>query len=73
MPALVGVVNVNSIGASSVFNIGDVYTISPMSAVKTYAGAGSFISGNNLKIYNYQNQTNTIDFEAVDQPIATNV
>lgn len=73
MPALVGAVNVISIGTSSVFNIGDVYTISPMSAVKTYAGAGSFISGNNLKIYNYQNQTNTIDADALDQPLAGNV
>ena len=73
MPALVGAVNIISIGASSVFNIGDVYTISPQSAVRTYAGAGSFISGDNLKIYNYQSQTNTFDIEAIDQPLTGNV
>lgn len=73
MPAIVGAVNINSIGASGVFNIGDVYNISPKSDVKTYAGAGSFVTGNNLKVYNQQSVTYTVDPDAFDQNIAANV
>ncbi|HBZ80168.1 MAG TPA: spore germination protein [Brevibacillus sp.] len=46
MPAIVGVINVNSI--SGVFNVGDVRRISPVSYSKTFAGGGSFNSGTNL-------------------------
>lgn len=50
MPAIVGVVNVNSVGG--IFNIGDVYCIAPQSVIKTFAGGGSFNAGNNLLINN---------------------
>ncbi|RXT06285.1 spore germination protein [Ammoniphilus sp. CFH 90114] len=73
MPAIVGTVNVNAIGASGVFNIGDVYNISPKSAVKTYAGAGSFVTGNNLKINNYHSVTNTNDNDVLDQNVTANI
>ncbi|WP_312114070.1 spore germination protein [Brevibacillus reuszeri] len=46
MPAIVGVVNVNSM--SGVFNVGDVRRIAPVSYTKTFAGGGSFNSGTNL-------------------------
>ncbi|WP_240620199.1 spore germination protein, partial [Peribacillus acanthi] len=41
MPAIVGAVQVMSVGSSGVFHIGDVYKIAPASVAKTFAGAGS--------------------------------
>lgn len=72
MPAIVGVIQVNSISSSSVFNIGDVYKIMPIATVKTFAGAGSFNTGDVLKINNLISATNTFDQDAADQPIAFN-
>ncbi|CAG9609232.1 spore germination protein [Pseudoneobacillus rhizosphaerae] len=72
MPAIVGVVQVISIGSSSVFNIGDVYKIMPIANAKTFAGAGSFNTGEGLYIHNYQSQTNTYDQDGVDQGILFN-
>lgn len=71
MPAIVGAVKVISIGASSVFNIGDVYTISPSSTAKTFAGAGSFNTGDGLRIRNEYSSTNTYDSDAADSNIQT--
>ncbi|MDQ0153836.1 spore germination protein [Robertmurraya andreesenii] len=70
MPAIVGIVQVNSIGTSSVFNIGDVYKIMPMATVKTFAGAGSFNTGDAIEVYNHISSTNTYDQDGVDQPIS---
>lgn len=50
MPAYVGTVNVNSL--SGVFNIGDVYKIAPTSTSKTFAGGGSFNSGQQVNVRN---------------------
>jgi spore germination protein PA len=67
MPAIVGVAQVISLGNSSVFHIGDVYSISPVSNAKTFSGAGSFNTGDGLTVYNNQSSTNTYDPDAVDQ------
>ncbi|MFD2371101.1 spore germination protein [Brevibacillus sp. GCM10020057] len=48
MPAIVGVININSI--SGVFNVGDVRKISPVNYTKTFAGGGSFNSGTTLNV-----------------------
>lgn len=72
MPAIVGIVQVNSIGTSSVFNIGDVYKIMPVANVKTFAGAGSFNTGDVLEIYNHISSTNTFDQDGADQSILFN-
>ena len=48
MPAIVGVININSI--SGVFNVGDVRKIAPVSYTKTFAGGGSFNSGTTLNV-----------------------
>ncbi|MFD1850039.1 spore germination protein [Oceanobacillus bengalensis] len=50
MPAKVGAVKVISIGSSSIFNIGDVYSMNPVSTAKTYAGGGSFNTGDGIRI-----------------------
>ncbi|MBD1380616.1 spore germination protein [Metabacillus arenae] len=72
MPAIVGAFKVNGVGSSSVIHVGDVITISPYSEVKTFAGAGSFNSGDGLNIYNYNSVTNTYDMDLIDQPMVGN-
>ncbi|MGO4886736.1 spore germination protein [Anaerobacillus sp. MEB173] len=69
MPAIVGAIKVISIGASSVFNVGDVLNISPNSTAKTFAGAGSFNTGDCLQIRNDRNVTNGYDQDVFDQNI----
>ncbi|WP_051621139.1 spore germination protein [Paenibacillus sp. UNC451MF] len=65
MPALVGVINVNII--SGVFNVGDVGIISPSTFSTTYAGGGSFNSGNTLNIHNESSVINVYGSEAYVQ------
>jgi len=72
MPAVVGIVQVNSIGSSGVLHIGDAFRISPQSLSKTFSGAGSFNSGEKLYVYNYYSQTNTNDQDVSDQTMAFN-
>ncbi|MCM3216050.1 spore germination protein [Niallia taxi] len=67
MPAIVGVAQVISIGSSSIFNIGDVYKIMPISNAKTFSGSGSFNTGDGLNITNYRSATNTTDNDGIDQ------
>ena len=68
MPGFVGAVQIITIGSSSVFHIGDVFLINPYSTSKTYAGSGSFITGDEIKINNKLSSTNTYDNDGVDQP-----
>ncbi|HWO75073.1 MAG TPA: spore germination protein [Bacillus sp. (in: firmicutes)] len=70
MPAVVGIVQVNSIGSSSVFHIGDVFSVAPQSVTKTFAGAGSFNTGDGLYVVNHYSNTNAYDQEGIDMPIA---
>jgi spore germination protein PA len=67
MPAFVGAISVNSVSNSAVFHIGDVYAISPVSTAKTFAGAGSFNTGDGLRVYNQQSSTNVQDQDVADQ------
>ena len=73
MPAIVGAIQIISIGSSGVFHVGDVYKISPISTAKTYAGAGSFNTGESLSVYNSDSRLTTNDDENVSQPIAFNL
>ncbi|MGG5253311.1 spore germination protein [Neobacillus sp. SM06] len=72
MPAIVGVAQVLTLGSSSVFHIGDVYKIMPLSNAKTFSGAGSFNTGETLKVENSQSTTNTYDSDGIDQGIILN-
>ncbi|SFA51035.1 spore germination protein PA [Anoxybacillus pushchinoensis] len=72
MPAIVGAVQINSIGSGGVFHIGDVFAISPSSVAKTFAGAGSFNTGDGLRIYNQYSHTNTNDRDISDGNIIGN-
>ncbi|MGG3843047.1 spore germination protein [Anoxybacillus kestanbolensis] len=73
MPAIVGAVQINSIGGGGVFHIGDVFAISPYSVAKTFAGAGSFNTGDGLHIYNQYSNTNTNDRDVADSNVVGNV
>ena len=73
MPAIVGAVNVNSIGNAAIFHIGDVFSMAPISTAKTFAGAGSFNTGDKINISNTNSQTNTYDQDVNDQPVALNM
>jgi spore germination protein PA len=50
MPAIVGTVNVNSM--TGVLNIGDVRIIAPIAESYTFAGGGSFNSGDTMNVMN---------------------
>jgi spore germination protein PA len=68
MPAKVGAVKVNNVSSSAVFNIGDVYSISPVSSAKTYAGGGSFITGNGTRVQINSSYNYVYDKDLIDQP-----
>ncbi|WP_071459112.1 spore germination protein [Bacillus massilinigeriensis] len=72
MPAIVGAVQVISIGSSGVFNIGDVYSIMPSTNAKTFAGSGSFNTGDGITLYNYNSSTNVKDQDGIDQGLYFN-
>lgn len=72
MPAIVGVAQVITLGSSSIFHIGDVYKIMPISNAKTFSGAGSFNTGESLRVHNNQSSTNTYDPDTLDQGIILN-
>ncbi|OCA84313.1 spore gernimation protein GerPA [Bacillus sp. FJAT-27225] len=73
MPAIVGIVQVISLGTSAIFNIGDVYSIAPISNAKTFSGAGSFNTGDAIHNLNHLSSTNVYDTDGIDQPISFNV
>ncbi|WP_026905700.1 spore germination protein [Paucisalibacillus globulus] len=69
MPAKVGAVKVNNVSSSSIFNIGDVYTMNPQSNAKTYAGGGSFNTGDGNRVNLNQSNTYIYDKDFIDQPV----
>ncbi|UOR13172.1 spore germination protein [Halobacillus amylolyticus] len=69
MPAKVGMVKVLNVSNSSIFNIGDVYSMSPAASAKTFAGGGSFNTGNGIRININRSSTYVNDRELVDQSI----
>ncbi|WP_085992764.1 spore germination protein [Oceanobacillus senegalensis] len=69
MPAKVGAVKVTSVSSSSIFNIGDVYSMAPISNAKTYAGGGSFNTGSGIRINVNDSYTYINDTDKLDQPV----
>lgn len=66
MPAVVGNVKIISVGPSSVVHFGDSIFLSPTSSSKTFAGSGSFNTGDLPLTNNGINGTNTLDSDAFD-------
>ncbi|CAM4059987.1 spore germination protein [Lederbergia lenta] len=73
MPGFVGAVQIITMGSSAVFHIGDVFQINPISNSKTFAGAGSFNTGDQIRVTNEYSATNTYDSDGVDQPMLFNL
>jgi spore germination protein PA len=72
MPAKVGMIKVVTISSSSIFNVGDVFHMAPKTWAKTFAGGGSFNTGNSVHVQVANSNTNIQDNEVVDQVIAGN-
>lgn len=66
MPAIVGNVKILSVGPSSVVHFGDSILIAPTSSSKTFAGSGSFNTGDFPRVYNATNATNVDDKDVVE-------
>ncbi|PYI55736.1 spore germination protein [Paenibacillus flagellatus] len=66
MPAIVGSIKILSVGPSSIVHIGDSLQLAPQSTSKTFAGAGSFNTGDGVRTYNAVNLTNTYDGDIAD-------
>ncbi|MFC4599226.1 spore germination protein [Cohnella hongkongensis] len=66
MPCIVGNVKILSIGSSGVVQFGDSIQISPSSTNKSYAGAGSFLTGDLSRSNNAVSATNTNDPDVQD-------
>lgn len=66
MPSIVGAVKILSVQSSSVVQFGDALQIRPTSTSKTYAGAGSFLTGDLSRTNNAISSTNTNDPDAQD-------
>ncbi|MBM7645244.1 spore germination protein PA [Scopulibacillus daqui] len=73
MPALVGIIKVNIMSSSAVLNVGDVYNLSPFAFSKSFAGAGSFNTGDKLIIHNAPNSTQVEDPDLIDQGNQLNI
>jgi spore germination protein PA len=66
MPAIVGSIKILSVDGSSIVHIGDSIQLAPYSTSKTFAGSGSFNTGNSIKTYNGLSNTNTLDAAVAD-------
>ena len=70
MPSFVGNIKIVSIGSSAIVQFGDAIFLSPRSTSKTFAGSGSFNTGDFPVTNNAVNATNTVDDDAVDDSIS---
>ncbi|WP_239613801.1 spore germination protein [Cohnella mopanensis] len=66
MPCIIGNVKILSVGGSGVVQFGDTIQISPSSTSKTYAGSGSFITGDLSRSNNAVSATITNDPDVQD-------
>ncbi|TVY09538.1 spore germination protein [Paenibacillus cremeus] len=66
MPAIVGAIKILSVGTSSIVHIGDSIQLAPVATVKTFAGAGSFNTGDYVRTYSVVSHTNTYDNDVND-------
>jgi hypothetical protein len=66
MPAIVGNLKIISVGSAGVVHIGDSIQVAPQSTSKTYAGSGSFSTGDLPQNYNAVSNTNTQDPDVAD-------
>jgi len=66
MPSIVGNVKINSVGSAGVLIFGDTLFLSPTSSSKTFAGSGSFVTGDFPITNTAVNNTMVNDPDVVD-------
>lgn len=66
MPAIVGNIKIVNVSSSGIVQIGDAIQLSPVSSSKTFAGAGSFNTGDLAHTNNAVSATNTNDRDVKD-------
>jgi spore germination protein PA len=66
MPAIVGNVKILSVGPSSIVHFGDALILAPTSSTKTFAGSGSFNTGDFAHTANGISSTNVNDSDLAD-------
>ncbi|MDF2557438.1 MAG: spore germination protein [Bacillales bacterium] len=71
MPAIVGPVQIINVDGGTV-QFGDTLLMNPKNASKSIAGSGSAITGGFIITNNIFSANNTLDVNAVDQPILGN-
>lgn len=59
MPGIVGTIKIVSVSSGSIVHIGDAVQLNPQSTSKTFAGAGSFNTGDHIRTFNTMSATNT--------------
>lgn len=69
MPAIVGNIKIVNVSAGGVVQFGDALLISPQSATKTFAGSGSFNTGDFPVTNNGLSTTQTFDPDVVDSSV----
>lgn len=70
MPSIIGNIKINTVGSAGVANFGDTLYISPKSTTKTFAGSGSFSTGDFQFERSQSNQLN-LDNDVIDTSTAT--
>ncbi|GGG09840.1 spore germination protein [Paenibacillus abyssi] len=69
MPAFVGNIKIVSVGSSAIVQFGDAIFLSPKSTSKTFAGSGSFNTGDFPLTNSGLNMTNTLDNDVIDDTV----
>lgn len=69
MKSIIGNVKVVNLGSSSVLQFGNAIQISPLISSKTFAGVGSFITGDLANTNNAVSTTNTNDPDISDSSL----
>ncbi len=73
MPAIIGFVNIVSNGSGGVVQFGDAGEVAPSSATKTYAGAGSFLTGSLANSNTGLSATNSLDSDVADNVASSGI
>ncbi|WP_027963897.1 spore germination protein [Halalkalibacillus halophilus] len=67
MPGFVGAMQVISVSSSSIVQVGDTYMATPYSAAKTFAGGGSFNTGDQITVEASHSYMAVNDSDFIDQ------
>ncbi|WP_243290527.1 spore germination protein [Bacillus sp. FJAT-47783] len=71
MPAFVGAIELESVGDGA-FKVGDTFSISPKSSLKSALGSGALNTGDRMRTVNIRNVSNEFNPNVSDQTQAFN-